>query len=774
VSVAAGEARTFPAQRAGSSLVAVDVADQAGIYEVTETSGAVVEDFNRDGRIDILLSRHEKAPARLYLGDGDGHFFEAVPGTFVQSDRHGCAAGDVNADGLLDAYCTTGGKQGVAIHANQMWLQRQRLRFVDRAVQFGGLDPYGRGRRAAFIDVDHDPFPDLFVGNDPDRVDGMPSPNRLLMNVGGTSFRPAPEMGLDGEVGAACVQVADIDGDGWDDLMVCGGDAGLFLYRNGGGIGFSDIARSMGLRDTDELKSAVLVDLDADADQDLVQVTSDEVRAFHQRNGTFRQVYSRSLIEGNDVAAGDASGDGFPDLYVVQGDTDPNQPDAMLINDGTGAGFAEMDIPQTDEGGGEAAYPIDHDGNGLSDFLVLNGAREPGPVQLIAFFSELGPQAASGLGQHRLSDSTDARPDRLAAEGSLSTLTERWDGSSWEIVESPNVGQGKNTLFDVGASSPKDVWAVGAYYQSSTAHTLTERWDGSNWTVVSSPNVGGSHNFLFDVTVLAPEAAWAVGSARLEGIDRTLIQRWDGAGWSVSPSPNVGDSHNTLHSITASSEDDMWAVGRFSEGEVARTLALRFDGATWAVVPSPNLGQGNPNALLGVSATPSGEVWAVGFYRSLDVYRPLAMRWRNGRWRILPAPMADGADHVLLAVSATSSSNVWAAGYRVEGSTHRTYLIHWDGSAWTMFDTPAESAAEVLRSVEAISATEAWAVGTRFDSAAGTYLTHVLRWNGSSWNPVESPSIVGEENELLGFSLTGAGGEAWAVGASFFIEPGAG
>jgi hypothetical protein len=34
--------------------------------------------------------------------------------------------------------------------------------------------------------------------------------------------------------------------------------------------------------------------------------------------------------------------------------------------------------------------PLDYDGNGLTDFLVLNGGGEkesgPGPVELIAFF----------------------------------------------------------------------------------------------------------------------------------------------------------------------------------------------------------------------------------------------------------------------------------------------------------------------------------------------------------------------------------------------------
>jgi hypothetical protein len=46
-------------------------------------------------------------------------------------------------------------------------------------------------------------------------------------------------------------------------------------------------------------------------------------------------------------------------------------------------------IPSTSQGVADFVAPIDHDGNGLTDFLVLNGGGEtevPGPVELIAFF----------------------------------------------------------------------------------------------------------------------------------------------------------------------------------------------------------------------------------------------------------------------------------------------------------------------------------------------------------------------------------------------------
>src|SRR4029453_9902976 len=47
-------------------------------------------------------------------------------------------------------------------------------------------------------------------------------------------------------------------------------------------------------------------------------------------------------------------------------------------------------IPSTSQGEADSVAPIDYDGNGLTDFLVLNGGGEQGslagPVELIAFF----------------------------------------------------------------------------------------------------------------------------------------------------------------------------------------------------------------------------------------------------------------------------------------------------------------------------------------------------------------------------------------------------
>src|SRR5205085_2824705 len=73
-------------------------------------------------------------------------------------------------------------------------------------------------------------------------------------------------------------------------------------------------------------------------------------------------------------------------------------------------------------------------------------------------------------------------------------------------------------LYGVAALATNNVWAVGAHYESNgPVHTLVERWDGSAWNVVPSPDAGATWNYLYGVSVLSTYDIWAVGRSWTNG-----------------------------------------------------------------------------------------------------------------------------------------------------------------------------------------------------------------------------------------------------------------
>jgi hypothetical protein len=54
------------------------------------------------------------------------------------------------------------------------------------------------------------------------------------------------------------------------------------------------------------------------------------------------------------------------------------------------------------------------------------------------------------------------------------TMVEHWDGTSWSLIPSPNVGSGWNSLSGVAALSANELWFVGAYESAGTNQTLVE------------------------------------------------------------------------------------------------------------------------------------------------------------------------------------------------------------------------------------------------------------------------------------------------------------
>ncbi len=380
--------------QAGVASEAFEVSRQVGIHEITHTHGALVFDYDEDGWDDLLINRHYEAFPRLYRNQ-EGTFTDvtdqAIPETErMLEDPHGCAAADVDVDGLVDVYCTVGGRRGGAAgsepNPKMLWLQQLDGTFLASADEYRLEDPWGRGREPAFLDANGDRYPDLYVANASPRVDAHRTPSRLFINVRGRRFRNAPRYGVNGEKDETSAQAIDYDRDGREDLLACG-EAGTALYRNIAGRRFRDVSSEVGLGQP--CHDAELVRIDGDGRPDLVTTSEGGLSVRIQSAKRFQRPGFKLGTPGAlTFATGDVDGDSRTDIYLLRSGprAGADRSDRMLLNRGGGKRFKTMSIPQTHRGVGEAVTPIDYDRNGLTDFIVQNGRLDNrGPIRLIAF-----------------------------------------------------------------------------------------------------------------------------------------------------------------------------------------------------------------------------------------------------------------------------------------------------------------------------------------------------------------------------------------------------
>src|SRR5581483_6065098 len=200
------------------------------------------------------------------------------------------------------------------------------------------------------------------------------------------------------------------------------------------------------------------------------------------------------------------------------------------------------------------------------------------------------------------------------------TLTEHWDGTSWAIVGSPNTStMQENDLYGVTCVSASECWAVGYYINDNhIRQTLIERWDGTSWAIVSSPNTSTTqYNDLSGVTCVSASECWAVGYYNNDNfISQTLTEHWDGTSSAIVSSPNTSTTQNNdLSGVTCVSASECWAVAfYYNDNFISQTLTEHWDGTSWAIVSSPNTSTTQNNYLTGVTCVSASECWAVAFY----------------------------------------------------------------------------------------------------------------------------------------------------------------
>jgi hypothetical protein len=254
-----------------------------------------------------------------------------------------------------------------------------------------------------------------------------------------------------------------------------------------------------------------------------------------------------------------------------------------------------------------------------------------------------------------------------ASNSNTQTLTLHWDGTSWIHIPSPSIPSDFEGLRGVAMLAPDSVWAAGFYDNSGSLNrTVIERWDGSQWSIVPSPDPYQGDNGFADISAVSANDIWAVGGASVNSAGRTFTEHWDGTQWSFVPSPSPGTANSSLSAVNAVSTNDVWSVGWYNNAnsaDPAKSLVEHWDGSTWSVVPSPNVDPTSPEYLQDVSAVAANDVWTVGYryYDNGNAFDTVVEHWDGSQWSIVPSPNRD-AINILSGVEAVNANDVWAVG----------------------------------------------------------------------------------------------------------------
>ncbi|MFZ0666553.1 MAG: hypothetical protein WAM97_12440 [Acidimicrobiales bacterium] len=218
------------------------------------------------------------------------------------------------------------------------------------------------------------------------------------------------------------------------------------------------------------------------------------------------------------------------------------------------------------------------------------------------------------------------------------TLAARWNGSSWSLTDTPNpAGVTGSELEGVGCTTSSDCVAVGYSFNSKgNSHTLIERWNGSRWGIVASPNgANGSEDVLNAVSCVTGTDCTAVGDYfGLSARTIPLIEDWNGHVWTDSAVAGVSGQ---FEGISCTKQSTCMAVGGASDGTFTEA---RTHGA-WKRVTSPNPKYGGKSAILsGISCRTFSSCAAVGSYTgvSSDTTYNLGEIWNGAEWKLTPTP----------------------------------------------------------------------------------------------------------------------------------------
>jgi tetratricopeptide (TPR) repeat protein len=388
----------------------VDVAASLGVDPVGGAGGVIMDDYDNDGRLDIVISTVSSCDSLRYFHNDGGSFSDWTERAKLSDQLGGinCVQTDYDNDGRLDIFVMRGGWEFPM--RNSLLRNNGDGTFTDVTQSSGLASGEHRTHTAAWGDFDNDGRLDVFVGHEE-------TPSQLFRNRGDGTFEDVTRKAGVGRTaftkGAAW---GDYDNDGYTDFYVSNYGEENFLYHNRGDGTFEEVSKRLGVEKPLMSFPTWFFDYDNDGWLDLFVASfapsvAEVARGFlglppraetmklyrNDAKGGFQDVTNEvglnRFVPTMGANFGDLDNDGFLDIYLGTGAPSyaalvPN----FAFRNQAGKKFADVTAAtgagHLQKGHGVAFGDFDNDGD--EDFYVNVGGFVPGDYYNKVLFANPG------------------------------------------------------------------------------------------------------------------------------------------------------------------------------------------------------------------------------------------------------------------------------------------------------------------------------------------------------------------------------------------------
>ncbi|MCZ6683219.1 MAG: dockerin type I domain-containing protein [Planctomycetota bacterium] len=297
------------------------------------------------------------------------------------------------------------------------------------------------------------------------------------------------------------------------------------------------------------------------------------------------------------------------------------------------------------------------------------------------------------------------------------------------------------------------------------------RWDANGWSPLGTGAENGGT--VYAIAVSQADGVMYVGGSfgNMGGVLGTKrIAKWNGAAWS-----GVGggmSQNNTGIRALNFFGDDLFAGGFLNEigGIVAHKLA-RWNGTAWSALPGDPLGSTDIVYALTTFGDGRGEgLYVGGSFGSAggNVDAKNVFRWDGSALSALGRGTNDEVEALEVYEGSLYVGGHFNEVYQSNGTAlAATKIARWDGDGWSSVGSGMVDGAGFHVWTLAVfddGSGPALYVGGQFNTAVGTAITHMARWDGTDWSELGSTAPFNGQVKALATFDDGTGPALFAGG----------